>query len=115
MESLRFIPKLHAGFTPVENVEADLCFDPKLPLNQKVAIDLVLVQQQTQCWSNRNAWKDRETQTVFGDVAEPRVERGIFVKVYKQEITFIIEQVFDSRPKRNGKIGLPIDAGAWTV
>jgi hypothetical protein len=88
---LRFIPKLHAGFTPVENVEADLRFDPKLLLNQKVAVDLVLVQQQAECWSNRNAWKDRETQTVFGDVAESRVERSVLVKVHKQEIAFIIE------------------------
>ena len=84
--ALRFIPELNTSFTSVENVETDLRFDPKLLLHQKVPVDLVLVQQQAEGWSNRNAGKDRKTQTVFGDVTKSSVERRILAKVHKQEI-----------------------------
>ena len=96
-QELWFVFELHPRLTAIENVKTDRRFNAKLLLNQKVSIHLVLVQEETQCWSDRDTRPDGKTQCVLGDIAEPRINRHILTKVYKQEIRLLVQNIFDPR------------------
>lgn len=50
--SLRFVSYLYTLLAAIEYVEADLRFNSKLPLKQKISVHLVLVEEQPQHWSD---------------------------------------------------------------
>src|SRR5215216_7897807 len=104
---------LRSPFAAMKNVKIEFRLDPKCSLEQEIPVYLVLVHEEIQGWTNREAWPDNKTQTVLRVVAETGVDAGVAMKVYKKEIRILGHLILHSRTQRKGKRVVPVNTCTW--
>src|ERR1041385_7514460 len=75
---------LRALLAAIEDVEVQLRLDPEGSLEQEIPVAFVLIHKQIQRWSDREVGPDLKTQTIFGVVAKPRVDRCVAMKFHEK-------------------------------